>query len=77
MMTYTVVLDPDREEGGFTVRVPALPGCITEGETVDECIANARDVVRLYLDDLKASGESIPEEIVHPQLIELDIEEAV
>ena len=76
-MMYTVVLDPDVDEGGLTVGVPALPGCVTEGESVDECIANARDVIRLYVDDLKASGESIPEGTIHPRLIELDIEEAV
>ncbi len=33
MRTYTVVLDPDPDEGGYTVTVPALPGCITQGET--------------------------------------------
>lgn len=76
-MTYTLVLDPDLEEGGYTVRIPALPGCITEGETVEECIANARDAVSLYVEDLKATGEPIPQETVHPQLIELDIDQAV
>ena len=77
MMTYRVVLDPDPDEGGYTVRVPALPGCVTEGESVDEYIANAQDVVKLYLEDLRASGRPIPKETIHPQLIELDLEEAV
>ncbi len=34
-MRYTIVLDPDVEEGGYTVTVPALPGVVTQGETVD------------------------------------------
>ena len=37
MRTYTIVLDPDPDEGGYTVTVPALPGCITQGETVEQC----------------------------------------
>ena len=37
MRTYTVVLDPDLDEGGYTVTVPALPGCVTQGETVEQC----------------------------------------
>lgn len=76
-MTYTLVLDPDGDKGGFTVRVPTLPGCITEGETVEECVENARDAVKLYVEDLRASGEPVPTETVRPQLIELDLEEAV
>jgi hypothetical protein len=37
MRTYSIVVDPD-PEGGYTVTVPALPGCITQGETTEECI---------------------------------------
>jgi predicted RNase H-like HicB family nuclease len=38
---YTILLDPDDEEGGYTVTVPALPGVITQGETIEECQARA------------------------------------
>ena len=38
-MTYTVVLEPDEEGRGYTVRVPALPGCITEGRSREEALA--------------------------------------
>jgi predicted RNase H-like HicB family nuclease len=48
MATYTILLDPDPEDGGYTVTVPALPGCVTEGETVVECIQNAEETIRLY-----------------------------
>jgi predicted RNase H-like HicB family nuclease len=73
MATYTILLDPDPDDGGYTVTVAALPGCITEGETVVECIQNAEEAIRLYLDDLHASGELIPEEKVVPQAITVTV----
>ena len=48
-MKLRVVLEPS-EEGGFTVHVPSLPGCISEGETVDEALANIREAIELYLE---------------------------
>jgi predicted RNase H-like HicB family nuclease len=45
-------LTPDREDDGYTVQVPALPGCFTEGDTADAALANARDVIRLSLEDV-------------------------
>ena len=45
-MRYTVVLDPD-PEGGFTVTVPAIPSVVTEGETEEEALANAREAIEL------------------------------
>jgi len=57
--TYAVVLEPD-PEGGFTVLVPALPGVVTEGESVAEALANARDAIRLCLEDLHEQGTPIP-----------------
>lgn len=71
--TYTIVLDPDLDEGGYTVTVPALPGCVKQGETVAECIANAQEAISLYIEDLVSSGESIPEERVHPQLLSVTV----
>ena len=62
---YTVILQPETEagfEGYFNVIVPALPGCFTYGTSRDEALANAREAIELYLEDLEASGESIPEE---------------
>jgi antitoxin HicB len=72
MRTYSIVVDPD-PEGGYTVTVPALPGCITQGETTEECIAHAREAIALYLEDLVASGEPIPEEKEHPQLLQVTV----
>jgi len=72
MRTYSIVVDPD-PDGGYTVTVPALPGCITQGETTDECIAHAREAIALYLEDLVASGKPIPEETEHPQLLQVTV----
>ncbi|MCK9306083.1 MAG: type II toxin-antitoxin system HicB family antitoxin [Methanoculleus sp.] len=47
-------------EGGYTVTVPTLPGCVTFGETVKEAIAMAREAVEVYLEDLREKGEEIP-----------------
>jgi antitoxin HicB len=49
MKTFTVVMTPDHESGGFTVTVPALPGCITDGQTIDEAIERAQEAITLYL----------------------------
>lgn len=68
MRRYTVLLIPDPEEGGYTVTVPALPGCITEGDTLEEALDNARDAIRLYIEDVVACGEQVPEEKAAPQI---------
>lgn len=46
---YTVLLTPDLESGGYTVTVPALPGCVTDGGTVEEALARAQEAIALYL----------------------------
>jgi predicted RNase H-like HicB family nuclease len=51
-MKLKVVLEPC-EEGGFTVTVPALPGCISEGETEEEALANIREAIELYLEPVE------------------------
>ena len=72
MRTYSIVVDPD-PEGGFTVTVPSLPGCITQGESIEECVANAQEAIALYIEDLVASGESVPEETAHPQVLHVTV----
>ena len=73
---YTVVLIPDVDDGGFTVTVPALPGCITEGDTVEEALDMAKEAIQLYLEDVEASGEAVPEEMRTPMLAAVEIEVA-
>jgi antitoxin HicB len=58
---YTVVFEP-AEEGGYVVTVPALPGLITEGDTLEEARAMAKDAIRGYLESLMKHGEEIPRE---------------
>jgi antitoxin HicB len=70
---YTIILHPNPEEGGYTVTVPALPECITQGETLEEAIAMAKDVIRLYVESLIADGEPVPEERDHPQAIVINV----
>ncbi len=61
MLKYTVILVPE-EEGGYSVEVPALPGCYTQGETRGEAIAMVREAIELYLESCKAHGEPVPQE---------------
>jgi antitoxin HicB len=49
-------------EGGYVASVPALPGCHTQGETVEEAEVNIREAILLYLESLADHGEAIPEE---------------
>jgi predicted RNase H-like HicB family nuclease len=51
-LLYSIVLEPDSEDRGFTVHVPALPGCITEGATRDEAIANAKEAIEGFIEAL-------------------------
>ena len=59
--TYRVVLKKE-PEGGYTVVVPALPGCITYGENVDEAIIMAEEAIELYIEDLQSRNEEIPDD---------------
>ena len=73
MRKYTIILEPDTEEGGYTVIVPALPGCITQGDTIDECIRRAQEAITGYIESLRAAGEIVPEETERPQMITIDV----
>ena len=53
-MVLKVVLEPS-EEGGYTAHVPALPGCISEGETIQEAMRNIREAAELYLEPIDQS----------------------
>jgi predicted RNase H-like HicB family nuclease len=51
-MVFKVVLEPSNE-GGYTAHVPALPGCISEGETIQEAMNNIREAAELYLEPIE------------------------
>jgi len=61
ILNYRLLLKKE-PEGGFTVFVPSLPGCITYGDTLDEAIEKAKEAINLYIKSLKAHGEEIPTE---------------
>jgi antitoxin HicB len=57
--SYQINLVPE-PEGGYTVLVPALPGCVSYGATVEEATAHAREAVELHLENLAAHREPLP-----------------
>ena len=56
---YTAVFEPEKV-GGYSVTIPALPGCVSQGETFEEALKNIKEAAELYIEDLK-EGE-IPRE---------------
>ncbi len=61
VLSYSVFYE-EAPEGGYVAFVPALPGCHTQGETLDEAELNVREAIAVYLESLAAHGEPIPEE---------------
>jgi predicted RNase H-like HicB family nuclease len=61
-LRYTILIERN-EEGSYTVLVPPLSGCITEGDTWEEAIANAKEAIAGYIGALKDLGKPIPLEI--------------
>ncbi len=70
--TFTVIFNP-AEEGGYTVTCPALPGLVTEGDTLREARAMAVDAIKLYIESLLADGLPIPAEKVRYEEIEVKV----
>ena len=59
---YSVVLQSNDPEEGYTVTVPSLPGCISCGDTLEEALENIKDAIALYIRDCIAHGEPVPED---------------
>jgi predicted RNase H-like HicB family nuclease len=58
---FKVVLEPDTESGGYVVTCPSLPGCYSQGETIDEALANIKEAIELCLEDMKDHNEPLPD----------------
>lgn len=58
-MKFTVVLQQE-EDGGFVAKVPALPGCVSQGDTREDAMANIREAAQLYVEDCIAAGDPVP-----------------
>jgi antitoxin HicB len=73
-LRYTVLIYP--EEGAYSVVVPALPGCVTWGNTLDEAVASAREAIEGHVAALRDTGQDVPEEPVLPLVATLEVESA-
>jgi len=60
-MRYTAIFEAE-PDGGYHASCPSLPGCHSEGHTLDEAVANLREAITVYLESLQAHGESFPVE---------------
>lgn len=61
ILKYDVMFE-EQPDGGYTVTVPSLPGCISEGDTFEQAKENISDAIKLYLEDLADDKEEIPQE---------------
>lgn len=69
---YTVLIYPD--EGAYSVVVPALPGCVTWGRTLDEAVASAREAIEGHVAALRDTGQEVPEEDSSPVVVTVEID---
>jgi len=60
-MQYTVIVH-NAEEGGYWVEVPSLPGCFSQGETIDEALSNVREAIEVHIQGLKDDGQDVPKD---------------
>ena len=60
-LTYRILLTREAE-GGFTVNVPALPGCVTYGENIEHAMQMAKEAIELYVETLQAEGDPVPDD---------------
>ncbi len=67
-LSRQVIIEPD-EAGGFVASCPSLPGCHSEGETLEEAIANIREAIELYIEVLEEDGKTIPEDSLDRMVI--------
>ncbi len=60
-LSYRILLRKE-PEGGYTVIVPSLPGCVTYGDSIDEAIDMAKEAIELYIESMEEHGEEVPTE---------------
>ena len=69
--TFKIILE--KESSGFSVYIPALPGCCTEAETIEECMANAKEAIQLYIETMKEDHLPLPESDVLMEEVEVKV----
>jgi predicted RNase H-like HicB family nuclease len=62
VLRYTAVFEPDAEAGGYTAYIPALPGCISEGDTFEAALRNITEAAELYIEVMHEQKEEVPHE---------------
>lgn len=73
VLEYSVVIH-EAEEGGYWLEVPALEGCFTQGESIEEVLENAKEAIALYLEGLAETGQEIPaDECVLVRRVEVSV----
>jgi len=70
-MKFRIVIETD-EDGAFVATVPSLPGCVSQGCTRPEAVANAREAIEGYLESLRERGEPIPPSI-HEEVVDVAV----
>lgn len=76
MARYTVPVEFDAEGPGYVVSVPALPGCFTQGKTLDEALLRAREAISGHVATLRDLGEPVPVETAPPIVASVETEAA-
>jgi len=76
LLTYTVFFEP-APEGGYTATVPALPGCVTEGDTLEEAREMATDAIKCYCESLLEDGEPLPLDVELPEPVKEKLQVAL
>ena len=74
MARYTVVIDPEPDGSAHNVSVPALPGCYTWGETIEEALRMAREAIASHIAALTDLGEPVPVETAAPVVTGVDVD---
>lgn len=75
MLRYSVLVQREAEAATFFVTVPALPGCFTQGATVEQALERAREAILLHVEGFVERGERVPVEVVPPLLTVLEIDD--
>jgi predicted RNase H-like HicB family nuclease len=71
-LQYRVILQP-AEEGGYTVYVPALPGCISEGDTKKEALSNIQEAIQGWIEVSRTYGDYIPSSDIIEEMVEVAV----
>lgn len=60
VLDFKVILEPD-ETGGYIVTCPAIPGCYSQGDTIEQALKNIKEAIELCIEDMRANREKIPD----------------